>query len=234
MAKRFYGMDVRGKFWPERLASEPVWTPDDEGRVFYDEAIESIKFGTSSDWSNAGAYNDVPLNTILLIESDTQLTGYSLLTNKDDDVVYVTKGSVAGGEVGGTDKLNGFAGHTVSWTQPGHDHTVASHTHPVSSHNHGGVSGSSSIPGAPAHTHGTQAGFTQFMGISGGSHGRAGDSYGVFPNTDTGGGGSSAHTHSVSSGTATATSGGGGNTGPDGTANSWRPKGRNFTRQQRT
>jgi len=228
MAKKFYGLDIRGKNWLQRLASEPVWTAADEGRIIYDEAVEGVKFGTASEWSNAGSYNDVPLNTILLIESDTALTGYTLLTNKDDDVVYVTKGSGASGEAGGTDKAGG------TWTQPNHSHSVASHTHPVSSHNHGGVSGSSSIPGAPAHTHGTQAGFTQFMGISGGSHGRAGDSYGVFPNTDTGGGGSSAHTHSVSSGTATATSGGGGNTGSDGTANSWRPKGRNFTRQQRT
>ena len=102
MAKKFYGLDIRGKNWLQRLASEPVWTAADEGRIIYDEAVEGVKFGTASEWSNAGSYNDVPLNTILLIESDTALTGYTLLTNKDDDVVYVTKGSVAGGDAGGS------------------------------------------------------------------------------------------------------------------------------------
>ena len=228
MSKRFYGMDVRGKFWPERLASEPAWTAADEGRLFYDEAVQGMKFGTASAWSNAGSYNDVPLNTILLIESDTALTGYTLLTNKDDMAVYITKGSGAAGEAGGSDKAGG------TWTQPNHDHTNSTHTHPVSSHTHTVASGT--VPGSPAHTHGPAPGTSNFMTTTGASVGNSGDSYGAFTATDSGGGGGSSHNHGGVSGgnTATATSGGGANTGNGATANTWRPRGRNFTRQQRT
>jgi len=228
MAKRFYGMDVRGKFWPERLASEPVWTPDDEGRVFYDEAVEGLKFGTASKWSNAGSYNDVPLNTILLIESDVQLTGYSLLTNKDDMTVYITKGSGAAGEAGGTDKAGG------TWEPQAHIHSQSAHTHPVSSHTHGISSGT--VPGAAAHTHPPQSGYGNFMSSSGSTHGEAGDSYGTFLNTGSNVAGATSHNHGgvTVGGVATATSGGGENTGAIVTpVNTWRPKGRNFTRQQR-
>ncbi len=229
MAKRFYGLDVRGKFWPERLPTEPVWTADDEGRLFYDESVEGLKFGTASDWSNAGSYNDVPLNTILLIESNVAIVpSYSLLTNKNDMVVYITSGSVAGGETGGTDKSGG------TWTQPGHTHSQPTHQHSGPSHTHSVSSGT--VPGTPSHTHGPGSGAGNFMTSSFSTHGRGGDSYGTFSNTDSGGGGGSSHDHGGSTGgggTGNTGAGGGDTTGSGATASTWRPNGRNFTRQQR-
>ncbi len=50
MAKKFYGLDIRGKNWLERLPSAPVWTAADEGRIFYDESADEIKTGTSTGW----------------------------------------------------------------------------------------------------------------------------------------------------------------------------------------
>jgi hypothetical protein len=236
MAKKFYGLDIRGKNWLQRLAAAPVWTAEDEGRIFYDEGDEGVKFGTSVEWSNAGSYNDVPLNTILLIESDVQLAGYTLLTNKDDMSVYITKGSGAAGEAGGTDKAGG------TWTQAVHTHTTLSHTHALGTHTHtvgnhvhptsaAGIS----ISQMPSHTHGCSPDNTS----GGGGDREAGSGFGALT-TPTGG--NATHTHgntlgaSGSSGgpTGGSDSGGGAPTGGGATANTWRPRGRNFTRQQRT
>jgi len=243
MGKRFYNIDMRGKFLMERLATTPAWQSGDEGRIIYAEDTEDMKFGQSADWSNAGAYNDVPLNTILLIESDTALTGYTLLTNKDDMSVYVTKGSGAGGEAAGTDKSGG------TWTQPNHTHTGGAHTHTGPSHTHTGPShthtvASGTVPGAGVHTHPPQAGFGNFMSTTGSSVGNSGDSYGAFNNTGNNVAGSTSHDHGGATGsegsgatgadgTGATGSGGGGVSSGGATANTWRPTGRNFTRQQR-
>jgi len=241
---RFYKLDIRGKNWLQRVNPVPVWTAADEGRMVYDESDEQVKFGNSSEWSNAGQYNDVPLNTILLIDSNTQLPGYTLLTNKDDIVVYVTKGSGAGGQAGGTDYTAG------TWTQPNHTHSqpthvhnVGSHVHSIASHTHTTTAVALSVAQLAPHTHPPQAGFTNFMSSSGSGLGESGDSYGVFANTGSSGSGST-HSHGATgagsgntgapSGSTNTASGGGDVTGNDATANTWRPKGRNFTRQQRT
>jgi len=223
---KFYKVDIRGKNWLQRVSSVPAWTADDEGRILYDESDGQVKYGDSAGWNFAGAYNDVPLNTILLVDSDTAITGYSLLTSNDDDIVYITKGSAAGGEAGGTAK----SGST--WTQPNHQHSVGGHTHPVSSHNHTIPSGT--VPGAGVHRH--PAAGSSFLDTAGSSHGRGGDSYGTRSNTGYNSAGSSSHDHGGTTGnsTATASNNTAFNTGNGATANTWRPKGRNFTRQQRT
>jgi len=229
MAKKFFGQDMRGKQWLQRVNGIAAWAAGDEGRILYDEADEQVKFGQSGDWSFAGSYNDVPLNTILLIESDVVITGYTLLENKDDMSVYITKGSNAGGESGGSDKSGG------TWTQPNHTHSQATHTHTVGTHTHSIPSGS--VPGSPAHTHPPQAGYATFMSSSGSTHGESGDSYGTFGNTGSSAGGGSSHNHggtSGSGGTPNTGSGGGDTTGGGATSNTWRPRGRNFTRQERT
>ena len=238
---RYYKLDIRGKNWLQRVNGVPAWTADDEGRMVYDEADEQVKFGNASEWSNAGQYNDVPLNTILLIDSDTQLQGYTLLTNKDDIAVYITKGSVAGGQAGGTDYTGG------TWTQPNHTHTqpthvhnVGSHVHSVAAHTHTTSAVALTVAQLASHRH---AGSPNFVQSSGAQIGESGDSYGAA--LYTGYAGSSAtHTHgntgsgSGNSGSPTGSTdtdaGGGDVTGGGATANTWRPKGRNFTRQQRT
>jgi len=241
---KFFKIDIRGKNWLQRVNGVAAWTAADEGRMLYDEADEQVKFGNSSEWSNAGQYNDVPVNTILLIDSDTQLAGYTLLDNKDDMAVYITKGSGAGGEAGGSDKSGG------TWTQPNHTHTqpththgVGSHVHSVGSHTHTTSAVALSVANLPPHTHGPQAGYANFMSSSGNGVGEGGDSYGRFTATGSAGSGS-AHSHGATgpgsgntgspSGSTNTTAGGGDVTGGGATGSSWRPRGRNFTRQQRT
>lgn len=238
MAKKFYGQDMRGKQWLQRVNGVAAWTPADEGRILYDESDEQVKFGNSADWNFAGSYNDVPLNTVLLIESDTALTGYTLLTNKDDMTVYISKGSGAGGESGGSDKSGG------TWTQPNHTHSQPTHVHNVGTHVHSVGSHTHSTSGMtlswsqmPAHSHGISD--TDCSGGGGDSEAGTG-----FKEISTVAGSSGSHTHGNTgsgtgntgnpSGSTNTASGGGDTTGGGASANSWRPRGRNFTRQQRT
>lgn len=86
--------------------------------------IQILDFTTE----RSGVDNDVPSGEIILFEKDTAVTGYTLQTDKDDMAVYITKGSVAGGESGGTDKTGG--------TWPISGLTADSHTHTGPLHNH--------------------------------------------------------------------------------------------------
>lgn len=66
-----------------------------------------------------------PPNTNWKFYQDTAPAGWTI-QNLDDKVVYITKGSAAGGETGGAAHSSG------TWTQPNHTHTIADHTHSVS------------------------------------------------------------------------------------------------------
>ena len=72
-----------------------------------------------------GALAIIPSGEIILFYKDTAVTGYTLQDSLDDKVVFVTKGSAAGGEVGGAEHSGG------TWTQPNHTHTGPSHWHDV-------------------------------------------------------------------------------------------------------
>jgi hypothetical protein len=129
---RFHGIEMVGKFINQKVADESalVHSASDEGRAIYDEATEEMFFASSSDWvqliSSTNVITEIPSNSIILFESNTQITGWTLLTDQDDDVVYITKGSVAGGETGGTAKSGGT--YTYS-----HNHT---YTNSTGTHNH--------------------------------------------------------------------------------------------------
>jgi len=240
---KFFKVDVQGKHWLQRVASAPAWTADDEARILYDENDDQVKFANSSEWSTAGQYNDVPLGVTILAESDIALIGYSLEVDKDDMISYATKGSGAGGGAGGSD----YAGST--WTQPNHTHTqashqhnVGSHVHSVGSHIHSTTAVALSVAQMAAHTHTPQAGYANFRSTTGNEIGSGGNNYGTFGATGATGSGS-AHSHGNTgtgtgntgspSGSTNTTSGGGNVTGGGAGANSWRPRGRNFTRQTR-
>jgi hypothetical protein len=233
MAKKFYGVDVRGKNWLQRVNGVGAWAAGDEGRILYDEADEQVKFGNSSDWSFAGSYNDVPLNTILLVDSATQLAGYTLLTNIDDKVVYISKGPGGVNGVGG-DNFGTWSQPTHTHTQPTHTHTLGSHTHTIGSHVHPTSAMTLVISQMPSHTHGCSP--DNSSGGSGDQEAGAG-----FQALTTATGGSGSHTHgntlSASGNTGSPTggsdAGGGDVTGGGAPVNTWRPTGRNFTRQQR-
>jgi len=127
--------------------------------------------------------SDIPAGTKMLFYADTAPTGWTIDNTLDDKVVFVTKGSAAGGQTGGG------AHSTGTWTQPGHQHTHAAFTLTTNE--------------MPAHTHqvtkahptGDQT--SAYMQGSGGSSGTT-----QFTSTSTGGGGS--HTHPNAAAAATA------------------------------
>jgi hypothetical protein len=153
----------------------------------------------------------IPSGEILLFESDVAVAGYTLLVDQDDQLVYISSGGAAGMKPGST------------WTQPLHDHDfdISAHNHPIGSHTHPFIYGNQQVnanPGTgPAHIK-DQGGFL------------------VTHHEITG---SSASIQAMKDGTGAAS----GNTGDrtitgettdlDGTLNTYRPRGRNFTRQQK-
>jgi hypothetical protein len=120
-----------GEFVIQRIAAiaGEAYSSDYKGRIVIDQADDMPYFGddVNNDWRTL---NDVPYGSLFFFESDTAHTGYSLLTSINERLLYVTQGSVAGGESGGSAKSG------CTWTQPVHTHTQ-SHTHTVSSHTHG-------------------------------------------------------------------------------------------------
>ena len=78
-------------------------------------------------WGTGGTAGiaSVPTGQSILFNTNNTVLGYTILNVSDDDVVYVTKGTIHGGQAGGAAKPGG------SWTQD--------HTHPFSGsgvHNH--------------------------------------------------------------------------------------------------
>jgi hypothetical protein len=66
---------------------------------------------------------------------DTAPDGWTIQNTLDDKLVYITKGSAAGGETGGG--VHSTGSWTISGiTQTGHTHAGPSHTHVGSAHTH--------------------------------------------------------------------------------------------------
>ena len=128
---KYYGIDSRGQVFIQRVSTTPAWNNAYEGRIIYANDDEELYLGIDDEWRGLG---DVPKGETILFESDTTVAGYSLAiyTGEDPDggIVYITKGSVAGGETAGTAKSSG------TWTQPNHNHTMNNHTHSGPSHSH--------------------------------------------------------------------------------------------------
>jgi len=199
----YHGINMQGPFVMETGAI-PVFNASDERRIKYDPSTEKMYFGSSTEWVElTSLYSEIPQNTIMLFLSDIALNGFTLLTDNgsEDKVVYITKGSAAGGDAGGTDK--------GTWTQPVHEHLLTPHFHPFGSHQHTFDIG------------------TQLATSTGQLHGGSSD----VQWTDHGHDFLGTVGYSAGSNTASSISV---PTGSSFTPISWRPKGRNFTRQQRT
>lgn len=180
-----------------------------------------VAFGnhTHSQFSNP----DIPSGARILFYSNTAITGYNIVASLvDDALVYVVKGTGAGGIAGGNLHPTG------GWTQTQHQHSVATHQHTID-HNH--------IYNLLSHSH-------SYSGTTGGPD--------TSFNVDAGGSGgpraSSTHVHTYSGATLSSPAdsastgapsnpnsgvGGPSTTGLGGTASSWRPFGYCFTLQQR-
>ncbi len=154
-----------------------------------------VLYTANSQGTLSYVYASVPSAETIIFQENTAVTGYTLQTGFDDGVIYITKGSAAGGETAGTNKSGG------TWTQPDHDH--------------GGYTGYHTLTVAeiPSHRHGGR-----YFSTPNATHMAGGDNYGTTSATAYTGG-SQGHRHGLGSITA------------DATANTWRPYGRNFTRQ---
>lgn len=80
--------------------------------------------------------------TKMVFYQDTAPTGWTIQNTLNDKVLFVTKGSAAGGQTGGG------AHSTGTWTQPGHTHTGPSHTHTVATPSTGWTLTPSGVTGA--------------------------------------------------------------------------------------
>lgn len=206
----YHGIDMIGKYYCQ--SKDKDVEPFEERRLIYDPNDEEMYFGSSSQWIGleSATNSAVPAGSIILFESNTAINGYTLLTTDDDSVVYITKGSVAGGETGGTAKSGG------TWTY-GHNHTYSDST---GSHNHQWYNLSGNIGYSWESDGTTQKNTNPSSDSNFGILSEAEDDEALVSSFWT-------NNNTVSiSGTTDADAG----TLASGT---WRPKGRNFTRQQR-
>jgi hypothetical protein len=196
----YHGIKMEGPFVMETGNIPLSAAPSDKKRIMYDPSDEKVYFApspsASSNWIQLSEnFGEIPENTIMLFMNDTQLTGYTLLTDIDDEVVYIARNEAEGS----TTVLENYPTHTHNYIP--HFHTLGSHDHPINGET---------------------------------------DTYEMFRINESGGGDWQAlqfHFHTFSG---TTSSVAGGNTGYNATGvtgpsvTPWKPKGRNFTRQQRT
>lgn len=114
----------------------PISTPSaiaNKGFVYGKDVDAKIELhyldedGNEVQLTAAGGLNQklgaIPSGTKMLFYQDSAPTGWTIQNTLDDKLVFISKGSVAGGEVGGG------AHSTGTWTQPVHAHSVATHWH---------------------------------------------------------------------------------------------------------
>jgi len=160
----------------------------------------------------------IPVDEIILFYTNTQVDGYELQTLiGDDDVVYITKGTGAGGQAGGAAKPAG------TWTQPVHNHGVTGITLPA--HNHKWMDYiSKGVCESWASNGVTKLNLRTAYGITGHT------TNGFFVQATSCNANNPAGDFWVQNSSPVGATG---NTDNAATASSWRPKGRNFTMQKR-
>lgn len=174
-------------------------------------ASGKILVTTDSVGTLSWAYQSVPSGKTVLFEKDTAVLGYTVETGFDDGVVYITKGSAAGGETGGTNVSGG------TWTQPSHDHGG-----PTAYTGYTAISWSN----MPPHYHGAPYN-SWFCNYGYGEHGESGDIHWIMSRTGYvggtyTGGPAAGHRHTLSGSIVAAI------------PPTWKPYGRNFTRQTKS
>jgi len=125
----YHGINMQGPFWIEEFSINS-FSPEDEGKLR--AYLGFLYYGSSTKWNKIGSeYSEIPKNATTLIYSNAVIAGWTLLGVYDDELIYITNGSDAGGETGGTAKSLG------TWTQPVHSHPELIHSHGLGTHTHG-------------------------------------------------------------------------------------------------
>lgn len=89
--------------------------------IAFDTTLQVFKYNTGAAWTNIGG--PIEQGTKMLFYANTAPTGWTLANTLNDKLVFVTKGSAAGGQTGGG------AHSTGTWTWTGHEHAIAAHDH---------------------------------------------------------------------------------------------------------
>jgi len=116
---------------PSNVANKGfVYTKDVSGatELFYEDDS-----GNEIQLTNGGSPASIPSGSKMLFYADTAPSGWTLINTMDDKLVFVTKGSGAGGQTGGGTHSSG------TWaisglSDSGHTHGPGSYT--VAAHNH--------------------------------------------------------------------------------------------------
>jgi len=121
--------DTNGAYLKVRKADNGSWlyvllgtAPCTEGQILATPA----EINKACDLTTNAFFTSGGVRKILLYENVAPV-GWTIQNTLDDKLVFVTKGSVAGGQTGGGVHSAG------TWTQPNHTHTGPSHTHTLSS-----------------------------------------------------------------------------------------------------
>jgi hypothetical protein len=210
----FHGINTVGKIWLERVSFKPAFglpldlTNPNVGRVIFALDNSTLSIGTSGGWIDiASATQGGITNPSVPVGGVILFYSDTVLPGytlyTDDPTITDDLVYITKGS-GALDEPGRAAKMSGSWIQPPHSHAQQGFQ--------------LLIQHMPSHTHPPQAGFGNFMSSTGSSHGRGGDAYGVFSNTGSTGG-NEAHTHP--------------NSIANGTVSGWRPKGRNFTLQEK-
>lgn len=136
-----YGFEGKGPVLIQKVLSLPSWTSEDEGRLIYDQSVDGLYYGTSTDWVLVSISSGIVSGVKMYFYQNTAPVGWTIDISVADALIGVKGGvnafNVAGGNLAGT------------WTQPGHTHTISDHTHSVV------------IPGDAGWPHGNIVGYGQ-------------------------------------------------------------------------
>jgi hypothetical protein len=196
-----HAITMKGPFYAE-YKSISVYNTVDNGKLRYNS--NKLYFGRVGWKELAVKYHAVPSGTILLFDSNTTITGFTVLTrspSSEDELVYA--------QITGTNGGGGATRTGSMWEQPTHMHDQSQHIHSISHYHTFSGKQTGLSPAAIYDTDGSNEVFGYVQ-----------------------------HRHNVSGNTDPAT----GNVVINSSIttstdieprNTWRPRGRNFTKQQR-
>jgi len=195
---------------------------------------------TISGGTYTGTVSWIPAGTKMVFYQDVAPTGWTIANTLDDKVLFVTKGSAAGGQTGGG------AHSTGTWTQPNHTHTANNSDVTIPAHTHTFSATSGNVSAGHTHTYsgdtGNESAHTHLYAFQAAGYGVLGGGSTVATQigttattagtahhhaySGTSSGQSADHTHAVSGTSANTGSGTGTHThtvNESATANTWRP-----------